>query len=226
MNIARGIQLWVNTSPNGRPREASGLVHLSAEHVVQSSSGTPVWGPTISALSVIAVACIGWWLTRIYRRDDHQREDEHRHDDQRRDDQYRHQNHQREDLAAYCQLLEDVDLEVRRLSRLEGAAGQGDLTQLQDLQLRSERVADRGPDTLRSPFAAVSSCMEVYISAAIPDVTEAMEIYCKASMPGEVPANWSLAVLLKRAEQQGRAASALADAVKAAEQAVNGLRSG
>ncbi|WP_157968575.1 sulfite exporter TauE/SafE family protein [Streptomyces geranii] len=226
MNIARGIQLWVDTGPNSHSGYHSGLVRLSMGNAAQNSSGTPAWVPVVGAIAVIAVACIGWWLTRTYRREDHQREDEHRHGDHRRDDQHRHQDRQREDLAANRRLLEDADLEMRRLSRLESAAGRGDLAHLQDLQVRVERVADRGPYALKQPFGVVSGCMDAYIATAVPDVAEAMEIYCKASTPDEVPLSWSLAVLLKRAAQQGRATSALADAVMAAEQAVEALRGG
>ncbi|MFM9584262.1 sulfite exporter TauE/SafE family protein [Streptomyces caniscabiei] len=221
MNFVRDIQIWAETELYDHAQYHSGLVRLSAENVTQNNSGTAPWVPVVGAVAMIAVACVGWWLTRTYRREDHKREDEYRHEDHRRDDQYRHQDRQREDLTDSRQLLKEADLQLRKLSRMEGAADHGHFAHLQDLQVRVERVADRGPETLRLPFAAVASCMDVYIASAVPDVTEAMEIYCKVSTADEVPVDWSLAVLLKRAEQQGRAASALADAIEAAEQVVD-----
>jgi hypothetical protein len=226
VSVTHGIRLWAGAEPIARIGYDPDLVQLGAENSARNSSGTPIWAVFVGAVAVIAVACVSWWLARAYRREDQQREDEHRHHDRRRDEQYRHQDHQREDLAGVRRLLEDADLQVRRLSRLESAAGRGDLADLEDLRVRIERIADRGPEPLRSPFAAVSECIDAYTDAAVPDVAEVMEIYCKTSEPEDVPMSWRLEGLLKRAEHQGRAASALADAIHAAEQAVDTLRAG
>ncbi|MFM9812897.1 hypothetical protein ACKI16_30850 [Streptomyces scabiei] len=172
---------------------------------------------------MIIIAAVGWWLVRRHRRTDHGREDQHRRVDHQRQDHQRHQDHQRTDLATPRQLLEDADLQVRRVTRLERVAGREDFALLQNLQDRAERVAERGPAGLRAPFDDVAKLMEAYIKTAVPDAGEAMEIYCKASQPDDVPASWELTVLLKQAERQGRTAVALAHAIKVAEQAVDDL---
>ncbi|MET8685508.1 hypothetical protein ABZV77_14935 [Streptomyces sp. NPDC004732] len=212
MNIALDLRPWAETGKIRRTGHHSVLFHLGAEDVAPHTSGASAWTPVVGTVALIGIACIGWWLARRYRREDHRRADDQRHDDR-----------QREDLAFERRLLEAADLQMRMLSRLEHTASQCDLTRLQELQARFDRVADRGPGPLRRPFAVVGESMDAYIATAVPTAAEAMVVYYRASGPDEVPMDWDLATLLKCAERQGRAATALVNAIEVAEQAVGDM---
>ena len=175
----------------------------AAQPTSHASAGWPAWVP-LGVLASLFVAVIGWLLVARYRR----------------------QDHTRADLAPISAILEGIDLEIRRLAHSPGTAAHDDFAQLRDWQTRVERAAERAPEALKPAMAEVAKHVVAYTATAMPAIDDVTSAYLAATTVDAIPSQWSLELLLGRAQQQGRAHGDLAAAITAAEYAVTRMLAG
>lgn len=175
----------------------SPLRELALEPASRASAGWPAWVPW-SVIATLVVAVVGWVLVA----------------------RYRQQDHTRADLAPISAILEGIDLEIRRLAHSPGTAVLEDFATLRELQTRVERAAERAPAALKPAMTEVAKHVCAYTATGMPPIEEVTTAYLAATTADAIPAQWSLELLLGRAQQQGRAHSDLAAAIAAAENAI------
>ncbi|MET7714819.1 hypothetical protein [Streptomyces sp. NPDC005407] len=172
-----------------------------------ADGGASLTTPLIGGAVTIVVAVVGWLLFAWYRRRDHQRAN----------------------LTETAETLEQVDLEVRRLTAAGGALTAADFADLRVLLLRIQRAADRCSTgrrlrPLEAALTSVSMHIGTYTGAAAASSGDVAAAYAAVASPADVPPHLLLETHVAQCQQQTRAAERLAVAVHSAEIKVEKLR--
>ena len=180
----------------------AGSVSAVPIHATQAAVGSGTLVPLIGVPVSVLVAVFGWWLHKKHRREDRMLAD----------------------LTEIAQILRDVDLQVRRLAGLGRVVTTADFVELRRLSDMVQRASEQRPCELQQPLADVARRTKVYLTTPLPPADDVTAAYLVASAAHNIPPDWQLSVLLKRAEEQGHAAADVAAAVKTAESKVQQLR--